>query len=35
MKVKNRSHYLGYFNDEETIRTRIEELKMINSTIKK
>jgi len=34
MRVKNRFHYLGYFNDERTIQTRIEELKMINSRIK-
>lgn len=34
-KVKNRFHYLGYFNDEQSISTKIEYLKLQNSTIKK
>jgi hypothetical protein len=34
-KAKNRFRYPRYFNDERTLPTRIEELKMPNSTIKK
>lgn len=34
IRAKNRFRYLGYFNDERTLQTRIEELKMINSRIK-
>ena len=35
IKVKNRFHYLGYFNDEQAIGTKIEYLKFQNSTLKK
>jgi hypothetical protein len=32
---KNKYHYLGYFNDEISLQTKIEELKMLNSTSNK
>ena len=35
MKVKNKFHYLGYFEDERAIGTKIEYLKLQNSTLKK
>lgn len=35
IKVKNRFHYLGYFNDEQVIGNKIEFLKSQNSMIKK
>ena len=34
-KVKNRFHYLGYFEDEQAIGTKIEFLKTQNNTLKK
>ena len=34
-KVKNKFHYLGYFEDERAIGTKIEYLKLQNSTLKK
>ena len=34
-KVKNRFHYLGYFEDERAIATKIEYLKSQNTTLKK
>ena len=34
-KVKNRFHYLGYFEDERAIGTKIEFLKIQNSMIEK
>ena len=34
IKVKNKFHYLGYFENEQAIRTKIEALKMQNSEIK-
>ena len=34
-KVKNRFHYLGYFDDERAIGTKIEFLKLQNSTLRK
>lgn len=34
-KVKNKFHYLGYFEDERAIETKIELLKLQNSTLKK
>ena len=34
LKVKNRFHYLEYFEDEQAIGTKIEFLKMQNSTQK-
>ena len=34
-KVKNRFHHLGYFEDERAIGTKIEFLKIQNSTLKK
>ena len=34
-KVKNRFHYLGYFNDEQSIEAKIEYLKLQNTTLKK
>ena len=34
-KVKNRFHYLGYFNDEQSIGAKIEYLKLQNTTLKK
>ena len=34
-KVKNRFHYLGYFEDERAIATKIEYLKLQNTTLKK
>ena len=35
IKVKNKFHYLGYFEDERAIGTKIEYLKLQNSTLKK
>ncbi len=35
IKVKNRFHYLGYFEDERAIETKIEYLKLQNTTLKK
>lgn len=35
IKVKNRFHHLGYFEDERAIGTKIEFLKIQNSTLKK
>ena len=35
IKVKNKFHYLGYFEDERAIGTKIEFLKIQNSTIEK
>jgi len=35
IKIKNRFHYLGYFNDEQSIQTKIENLNTHNSMIKK
>ena len=35
IKVKNRFHYLEYFEDERAIGTKIEYLKLQNSTLKK
>lgn len=35
MKVKKRFHYLGYFEDERAIGTKIEFLKILNSTVVK
>ena len=35
IKVKNKFHYLGYFEDERAIRTKIEYLKLQNTTLKK
>lgn len=34
-KVKDRFRYLGYLNDEQAIGTKIEYLKLQNSTLKK
>lgn len=34
MKVKNKFHYLGYFENEQAIGTKIENLKIQNSEIK-
>lgn len=34
IKVKNKFHYLGYFENEQAIRTKIENLKIQNSEIK-
>lgn len=34
-KIKNRFHYLGYFNDEQSIGTKIEYLKLQNNTLKR
>ena len=34
-KVKNRFHYLGYFDDERAIGTKIKFLKLQNSTLRK
>ena len=34
-KVKNRFHYLGYYEDERAIATKIEYLKLQNTTLKK
>lgn len=34
IKVKNKFHYLGYFENEQAIRTKIEALKIQNSEIK-
>lgn len=33
IKVKNKFHYLGYFEDERAIGTKIEFLKILNSTV--
>ena len=35
IKVKNKFHYLEYFEDERAIGTKIEYLKLQNSTLKK
>ena len=35
IKVKNKFHYLGYFEEERAIGTKIEYLKLQNSTLKK
>jgi len=35
MKVKNKLHYLGYFEDERAIGTKIEYLKLQNTILKK
>ena len=35
IKVKNKFHYLGYFEDERSIGTKIEYLKLQNTTLKK
>ncbi|MBO5142278.1 MAG: hypothetical protein J6C46_04675 [Clostridia bacterium] len=35
IKVKNKFHYLGYFEDERAITTKIEYLKLQNSTLKR
>ena len=35
MKVKNKFHYLGYFEDERAIGTKIEYLKLQNIILKK
>ena len=35
IKVKNKFHYLGYFEDERAIGTKIEFLKLQNTTLKK
>ena len=35
IKVKNKFHYLGYFEDERAIGTKIEYLRLQNSTLKK
>ena len=35
IKVKNKFHYLGYFENEQAIGTKIEALKIQNSEIKK
>ena len=34
IKVKNKFHYLGYFENEQAIGTKIEDLKIQNSEIK-
>lgn len=34
IKVKNKFHYLGYFENEQAIGTKIENLKIQNSEIK-
>ena len=35
IKVKNKFHYLGYFEEERAIGVKIEYLKLQNSTLKK
>ena len=35
IKVKNKFHYLGYFEDERAIGTKMEYLKLQNNTLKK
>ena len=35
MKVKNKFHYLAYFEDERAIGTKIEYLKLQNTILKK
>lgn len=35
MKVKNKFHYLGYFEDQRAIGTKIEYLKLQNTILKK
>ena len=35
IKVKNKFHYLGYFENEQAIGTKIEYLKLQNNTLKK
>ena len=34
MKVKNKFHYLGYFEDKRAIGTKIEYLKLENTILK-
>ena len=34
IKVKNKFHYLGYFENEQAIETKIENLKIQNSEVK-
>ena len=34
IKVKNKFHHLGYFEDERAIGTKIESLKLQNTTLK-
>ena len=35
IKIKNKFHYLEYFEDERAIETKIEYLKLQNTTLKK
>lgn len=35
MKVKERFHYLGYFEDERLIEIKIEVLKVLNNSVRK
>lgn len=35
IKVKNKFHYLGYFEDKRALGTKIEYLKLQNTTLKK
>lgn len=35
MKVKERFHYLGYFEDERLIGIKIEVLKVVNNSVRK
>ena len=35
IKVKNKFHHIGYFEDERAIGTKIEYLKLQNTTLKK
>ena len=35
IKVKNKFHYLGYFENEQSLKIKIEALKIQNSEIKK
>ena len=35
MKVKERFHYLGYFEDERLIGIKIEALKVLNNSVRK
>lgn len=34
VKVRNKFHYLGYFNDEQSIVIKIETLKILNNAVK-
>ena len=34
IEVKNKFHYLGYFENKQAISTKIEYLKLQNSTLK-